>query len=42
MFHGSELLFDLSLIIINEEHANMQSIYGSGNGHGISVVMAYQ
>ena len=42
MFYGAELLFELPLIFITEEYANMHSVYGSGNGHCISVVMEYQ
>jgi hypothetical protein len=42
IFHGAEMLFELPLIFMNEEYANMHSVYGSGNGHGISVVMEYQ
>jgi len=42
MFHGAELLFELPLIFINEEYANMHSVYGPGDGHDISVVMEYQ
>jgi hypothetical protein len=42
MFHGAEMLFELPLIFMNEENANMHSVYDSGNGHGISVVMEYQ
>jgi len=42
MFHGPELLSELPLIFTNKEYANMHSGYGSGNGHGISVVIEYQ
>jgi hypothetical protein len=42
MFHGAEMLFELPLIFMNEEYANMHSVYDSSNGHGISVVMEYQ
>lgn len=41
VFHSAELLFELPLKFINEEYANMHSVYGSGNGHGISVMMEY-